>query len=278
MSRLVLPVAFLLATLPCPTPACSLCGPGTRTQDTLRQEMERAKIVLYGTAANPRFAQGGLPGAGVTDLHVERILKYDPFIAGKNMIVLERYIPIIDAKDPPRFIVFCDIARERLDAYQGRQVRSKAVLDYLEGAKAYQGKDRTEALKYYERFLDHADETIAEDAFLEFARSTDAEVGAASRHLDPEKLRGLVQNPKITQDRLSLFAFLLGACGKEREANLLRKLLSEPDDRLSEALDGLLAGYINLQPAQGWDMAGKILNDARQPFNARFAVVRTLRF
>ena len=93
------------ATLPCPTPACSLCGPGTRTQDTLRQEMERAKIVLYGTAANPRFAQGGLPGAGVTDLHVERVLKYDPFIAGKNTILLERYIPIIDPKDPPRFIV-----------------------------------------------------------------------------------------------------------------------------------------------------------------------------
>jgi hypothetical protein len=75
-----------------------------------------------------------------------------------------------------------------------------------------------------------------------------------------------------------VFAFLLGACGKEREATLLRKLLSEPDERLSEALDGLLAGYINLQPNQGWDMASKILNDARQPFKARFAAVRTLRF
>src|SRR5262245_48716862 len=207
MSRLVLPFAFLLTALPSPAPACSLCGPGTRTQDTLRQEMERAKIVVYGTAANPRFAQGGLPGAGLTDLHIERVLKYDAFIAGKNTILLERYLPIIDPKDPPRFIVFCDIARDRLDAYQGRQVRSKDVLEYLEGAKAYQGKDRTEALKYYYRFLDHADETIAEDAFLEFARSTDAEVGAVSRYLDPDKLRGLVQNPKVTQDRLSLFAF-----------------------------------------------------------------------
>jgi hypothetical protein len=279
MSRL-LPACFLcaLAALPCPAPACSLCGDRTRQQDTLRQEIERARIVVFGTVANPRFAQGGLPGAGVTDLKIERVVKYDRYLDGKNTIQLDRYIPILDPKDPPRFLVFCDLSRDRLDTYEGRQVRSKAVLDYLEGAKAHQAKGRTEALKYYYRFLDHADETVANDAFLEFARSTDAEVGQVARHLDPDKLRRLVQNPKVTQDRLSLFAFLLGACGKDKDAQLLAKMIREPDDRLRESLDGLLAGFINLQPVQGWDMAGKILNDARQPFKTRYAAVRTLRF
>lgn len=279
MARLLFTFAVLTSVTLCGSVLpCSLCGPGARSTDTLRQEMERAKIVVYGKVANPRFAQGGVPGAGITDLHIERVLKHDPFIADKKTIQLERYLPIIDAKDPPRFIVFCDLARDRLDAYHGRQVRSAAVLDYLDGAKAYQGKSRVEALQYYFRFVDHADETVAEDAFLEFARSTDAEVGQVSQKLDVAKLRALVQNPKIKEDRLSLFAFLLGACGKDREAKLLRSMIDQADDRSREALDGLLAGYISLQPREGWQLASKILNDSRQPFKQRFAVVRTLRF
>ena len=43
-------------------------------------------------------------------------------------------------------------------------------------------------------------------------------------------------------------------------------------------LGGLLAGYIELRPKQGWDLAVDILRDSRRPFPDRMAVLGTLRF
>src|SRR5262245_35952498 len=123
----VLVLVSMLVALPCPAPACSLCGPGTRSQDTFREDIERAGLVVYGAAANPRFIPGNLPGAGATDLVIEKVLKYDPVIAGRNSVTLDRYIPVLDVKDPPRFVIFCNVNKERLTMTHGRQVRSKAV-------------------------------------------------------------------------------------------------------------------------------------------------------
>ena len=67
--------------------------------------------------------------------------------------------------------------------YENNQivVPDDPILPYIEGALALKGKDRTETLVYFFRFLAHEDSSIAEDAFLEFARSTDAEVAQAAR-------------------------------------------------------------------------------------------------
>jgi hypothetical protein len=277
MSRLIVALA-LLAALPCPAPACDLCAPGVKTRDTFREEMARATLVIYGKATGSRLAEGGLPGAGATDFQIERILKADPFVTGKATVQLNTYVPILDPRDLPRLVVFGDVVNGKLDAYQGRHVKSAAIVEYLEGARAFEKKDRAEALGYYARFLDHTDESVAEDAFLEFVRSKNAEIGQAAKKLDPEKLRALLQNPKVNQNHLSLFAFLLGACGKDRDAQLLRKLIDQPDDRTRDALDGLLAGYVHLDKRAGWDLANKILNDPKQSFQRRFAVIRTVRF
>ncbi len=278
MLRLLFSLSLFLLALPRPTPACSLCGPGMREQTPLRQEMDKARLVLYGQVANARLTVNGTAGGGVTDFHVAKVLKFDPYIDGKKVIQLDRYIPILDLRDPPRFVLFCDIFKGTLDPYIGKQVQSAAVLDYLAGAKTYQGKGRAEALQYYFRFLDHADDTVALDAFLEFAHSSDAHVGQAAKGLDAAKVRALVQNPKTEPGKLGLFAFLLGACGTKADADLLRGLIAKGDDRAREALGGLLAGYIHLQPRPGWDLTGRILNDAKQDFKTRYAAVGAVRF
>src|SRR5262245_28494009 len=62
-----------LATLPCPAPACSLCANlNLKQKQTFRQEAVHpsARLVLYGTLANPRLG-GATPGGGVTDFRVE---------------------------------------------------------------------------------------------------------------------------------------------------------------------------------------------------------------
>jgi len=151
-------------------------------------------------------------------------------------------------------------------------------MQYLQGALALPGKDRTRALLYFFNYLDHADETVALDAFLEFARSTDEEVGQVTRHLPPARLRRLLQDPKTPPERLGLYAFLLGAAGGEQDAELLRKLIESPTDRTVSALDGLLCGYIHLRPQEGWNLTVKLLGDSKKSFSQRFAVSRVLRF
>jgi hypothetical protein len=185
----------------------------------------------------------------------------------------------VDPKAPPKFIVFCDVLNGKLDTSSGRAANSPALLDYLDGTKPLQGKDHTQALLYFFRFLDHEDSEIAADAYMEFARSTDQEIGAVAKHLAPAPLRKLLQNPTTSQERLGMFAFLLGACGGQQDAEFLKKLIEQTADRrVSNALDGLLAGYIQLRPRRGWDLAATILADPRRQFNERYSVVLTLRF
>jgi hypothetical protein len=280
MKRVPWLVLSLLALLPpCPAPACTWCG-SMATRPTFRAEMEPADLVLYGTLANPRFdnGPGARPGAGLTDFHIARVLRSHPALGGQKTLVLQQYLPVIDPKDPPKFVLFCKVTDGKLNPSGGRAVRSEAVLKYLEGTLAQQGKERVQALLYFFSFLDHPDETIAADAFLEFARASDQEVAQIAPRLPADKVRQLFLNPKTPAERLSLFAFLLGTGGDEKDAALLRDLALRPTERTAAALDGLLCGYIQRRPAEGWDLTIKILADNRRSFSDRFAAARTLKF
>jgi hypothetical protein len=260
-----------------PLQACSLCN-GT-VRDTLGMEFERAQLVLYGQIANPRLnAQpGGAPGSGSTDFHVEKVLKDTTQRGPWKSLVVPRYLPVLDAKNPPHMLFFCDLYKDKLDPYHGRAA-SAPLVEYLQATQPGRSKDRVQALVHYARYLDHADQAVADDAFLEFAKSNDADVGQASKRLDPAFVRALVRDPKVDPDRLSLFAFLLGGCGTQDDARELRGMLDPPAPTMTRALDGILAGYIQLQPKDGWNLAYQFLGDRKQPFAVRFAVVRTLRF
>lgn len=258
--------------------ACSLCNlTGLKEQRTIREDLEQAKLILYGPASNPRFTDANL-GTGVTDLHVLRVLKDTGALGKQKTIQLDRYIPVLDDKNPPRFVIFCDVVDGKLDPYRGRTVQSESVLQYIKEVDGVKDQERARQLLYYFQHLDNPDEVIAEDAFLEFARSSDREVGEVAGRLAPERLRKLLANPKTPAGHLSLFAFLLGGCGTNSDADLLRKLIDNPGPEGDSNLDGLLSGYIHLRPRDGWDLAYAILSDRDRPFLQQFAAVRSLRF
>jgi hypothetical protein len=259
--------------------ACSLCSGGFNKQ-TLRQEAAQAKLVVYGTLSNPRLNAvnpAGVATGAATDLHVEQILKAHPILTGRKVITLSRWLPV-NPEAPPKFLVFCDIVNGQLDPYQGSPVKSPAVVEYLRGAMALAAADRAKQLEYFARFLGHADVDVATDAFLEFAKSTDAEVARAARQLEPASLRRLVADPQTPPERLSLFAYMLGACGRFADAELLGELLRRPDDRVRTSFGGILAGYVLLRPAEGWSLVRSILADPKRPFQERSGAVATLRF
>jgi hypothetical protein len=226
--------------------------------------------------ANPRLGAGG--DSGTTDLHIVSVVKSDPFLGDKKVVELPRYVPVTDAKDPPKFLVFCDVTSGKLDPYRGVSLKSAAVVNYLKGALALDPKDRARSLAYYFRYLDDADAIVANDAYLEFAKATDQEIGLVARKLSPDKLRRLIEDPALPPERLGLYAFLMGACGGDKEADLLRSLIQNLSDRTRPALDGLLGGYIQVRPREGWELALSILHDTKRSFVERYAVLRTLSF
>src|SRR5262245_42671066 len=101
-TRLVIVLALFV--LPYPASACILCGRvDPRTTQSLREAADQAKFVVYGRCANARLNPEG--GGGRVDLHVDAVVKDDPFLAGKKVIELPRYVPITDPKKPPLYLV-----------------------------------------------------------------------------------------------------------------------------------------------------------------------------
>jgi hypothetical protein len=269
----------MLVTLllrPSPSPACSLCDPNAQGGLSLRQDLAQAKLVLFGSLANSRLLPAG--GGGTTDLQIERVLKNNPILGDKKVMTIGRYVPVVDPKNPPRFLVFCDVFNGKVDAYRGLPVKSAAVVDYLKGAADLNPRDPARALQYFFGFLDHPEPEISNDAFLEFAKAGDADVGQVASKLSAAKLRSWMQDPKTPVNRLSLYAFLLGACGGKEDAAVLRDMIDRPNERTLRHLSGILAGYIQLQPEEGWRKAHALLADSKRSFPERFAVLGTLRF
>jgi hypothetical protein len=268
-------IALVIFLLPCPAPACILCGTNPQTSPSFRQDAAQAKVILYGAIVKADLKEGG---AGVSQMQVLRVLKSDPSFGDKKAVEIARFIPVQNPKAPPRFIVFCDLKGNGVDPYRGVPVKSETLVDYVKGTLALDPKDRTKELEYYFRYLDNADAEVANDAYLEFAKANDKEIGQVASKLSPDKLRRLIESPETPANRLGLYAFLLGACGGAKDATLLRSMVQNLTPRTQQALDGLLGGYIQLRPREGWDLALTLLRDEKRSFLDRWAVLRTYSF
>jgi hypothetical protein len=194
------------------------------------------------------------------------------------VIEIPRYLAVSDDKNPPRFLIFCDLIKDQIDPYRGIPVKSEASVAYVKKAIALDPRDRVRNLTFYFDYLENDDPEVARDAFLEFAKASDAEIGRVAPKLAADKLRGWLKNPQTPQERLSLYAVLLGACGGPTDADLLAAMLNAGGERCTAAYDGLLAGYIHLKPREGWDLAARTMADGKKPLLIRLGVLRTLRF
>jgi hypothetical protein len=253
--------------------ACSYCDPSNLRLQTFRQEARTSKFVVIGTLANPRLVGDN----GMTDLNVDAVCKDDPALAKQKTLTLPRWIPV-DAKKPPRVLVFFDVYDGKLDPFRAVTLRGTAVPMYMKGALALDDRDRVASLLFYFDHIDSADPEVAGDAYLEFAKATDQEIGAVGPKLNPAKLRKLMTDPKTPSERLGLLAFLLGASGTKNDADTLAGLIEKSNERTAPALSGLLGGLIEIRPEDGWKRTVAILEDSKRPYQDKLAALGTLRF
>jgi len=262
-----------LAVMSTPTfAACPFCSPGGQTLTT---EATQASMVLFGrlTNAKPDFNN---VDAGTTDLVIEKVVKADGILAGRNVITLPRYIP--PDKDS-KFLIFCDVYNGKVDPYKGEAVPPDSrIADYLKGALEIKDKDPVARLQYFFKYLDDKDIVVSNDAYTEFGVADYKDFRKVAEKASPQKVVAWLKDPQTPPSRLGLYGSVLGHCGKAADAKLLRDLIDDPQHQLTSGIDGVLAGLVQLQPKEGWDYLTGILNSPQKDFLLRYAALRAARF
>jgi hypothetical protein len=264
---------ILMLAAATPVTACTFCSGGFANRQTLRDQYATATVVLYGHLRNAKVDGTGI--GGTTEFHIVTVLKTEPGFAPGPMVLLPRYYPLI-GDTPTGFVLFGGVADGRFDVIHG--VPATAVLvEYLQAAVAVVPERR---LGFAFAHLDAQDSSISHDAFLEFAKASDADILRAKAQLDPAKIKRWLTDPATPSERLGVYGLLLGACGRADDAQVIAELTgSSPlPERIASNLAGLLAGRLLLDPEGGWAAVEQVLAGPGRPFSERLAAVSTIRF
>lgn len=274
--------------------ACPFCS---AQGQTLSGEVNQADFIVLGEMKNAKRDPND-PTRGTTELHVQSVVKPHPYLEGKKVLLLPR---VVDAAGgDSRFLVFCSLYSNnaeftasavasaavlanfngyQLDPYRGDPVKPDSKLpEYLKGALEVRQKDQIAKLKYFFDYLDSQDLLIGSDAYMEFGNADYKDVRALASALPADKLLAWLKDPQTPASRFGLYGLMLGHCGKKEHAQSLRALLDDAGKLYSSGLDGLLAGYILLDPQAGWAYLQDVLRDEKKEFPVRYAGLKVLRF
>lgn len=162
---------------------------------------------------------------------------------------------------------------------------SDRAVEYLRklGDLPEKGADR---LAFFQKHLEDPDETLARDAYDEFAVAPYEDVRALESRMDPTQLLAWIENPKVQANRRRLYATMLGVCGTKSDAERIAEILKgenlPPEQAdVRSGLDALIACYVTLRGAEGLDLIDRLFLDRKGrdvPFTETYAAVMALRF
>ena len=266
------PVLLLAA----PACACSVCGGSLAGKTTLREQYSQAAAVVAGTLKNPKPDPKGIGGS--TEFHFAKPRSSPPpSVEGKTALVVPHYFPVV-GQTPPDYLFFLDDVDGKA-VVGGGVPSSAAVVDYLKAVAQLDPKDTPARLAFYFKHLDAADPTVSADAFLEFAKAADADLSAAKAKFDPTKLAKWMADPKTPEERLGVYAALLGLCGEAKHTKVFAALLREPlAERVQGNLAGVFSGYALLDAPAGWKAIRGQFADPKAAFDRKLAALSAVRF
>jgi hypothetical protein len=138
---------------------------------------------------------------------------------------------------------------------------------------------RVKRLEYFVRFLEFPDVTIANDAFGEFANAPADDIFAVAGKLPREKLRRWLLDEKTPPGRQAGYGLMLGLCGKEADAPLLRERILDDSGERRIGIEGLIVGYLLLTGEEGLQLLEKArLKAVSQEAGEIFPVQVALRY
>ncbi len=260
---------------------------------TFAQEIAQSQAAVIGelvepppaAALSPR-AEGPLPKGR---FRVVDVLKGGDLLAAGGLTGPEaRPIETIMLEQKPAGARFLLLGVESPDLVWSSPVQvSDRAVDYIKqlGGLPEKGPDR---LAFFQAHLEDADDTLARDAYDEFAIASYADVKGLEDRMDPDRLLGWIEDPKVQANRRRLYATMLGVCGRPADAERIGAILEGKDlpaekAEIRSGLDALIACYVTLRGAEGLDLVDRLFlrraAAAREvPFAETYGAVMALRF
>jgi hypothetical protein len=255
--------------------ACPFCN----ASQTITQSVQEADVAFVAELSDskPIVTQGTGGADGETKALLVKILKSHAAIEKSKEIVLPRYIPAAE-QQKVTYLVYATVIDGVVDPYRASPVDSKEMVDYLASAVEQPSRQPAERVAFFFKYLDHAEPTIANDAYAEFAAAPYKDVKDAASGFDADRIVGWLKNPRTEPYRFGLYGLLLGVCGRQEDATLIRSILEDPNKRPISGVDGLLGGLCVLDAKSGVDYTLKVLTNDQNDFNYRYSALRTVKF
>jgi hypothetical protein len=110
-------------------------------------------------------------------------------------------------------------------------------------------------LPYFARYLEHADNLIADDAYAEFGRAPLEAVRQVVGQVPMSSVRAWLTDDRVPQSRKGLYGLLAGLAvdSEDRRANaeVLESIIAAPSSDFRAGFDGVLGGYLLLEGKRG---------------------------
>ncbi len=140
-------------------------------------------------------------------------------------------------------------------------------------------KDGPERLVFFQDYLEDKDETLARDAYDEFAKAPYSEVLGLAPRMHHEKLLEWIQSTEIPVSRRRLYLTMLGAAGDQKDIPVLEEMIKSKDRQTKGALDALVASYLTLKGPEGMPLVEDLfLKNKDAEYTDTYATIMALRF
>ena len=254
--------------------ACPFCPAASLTYSEQIAGADFAVIAIWTDGTPP---DTNLESSGTTLLRFQTSVKEtNSALTSKPDISLSQYRP---AKTGQRFLVFGKQSEGEIEWTSCQELSSECE-KYLSQAPS-PSESSSVRLTYYMQYLEHSQQSIAIDAYSEFANASYEEVAALSELMPREQIRIWLETADENPDReirIGLYGLMLGLCGNQSDADFLKaEIFNSKDSRLG--FNGLVAGYLVLAGRPGMEfIRNQILTSPQADLNQRFAVMEALRF
>jgi hypothetical protein len=273
-----------------PTRGCPFCS---AVSLTFAQEIAQSEAAVIARLIEPPpasalgpTAEGPLPKG---KFEVVEVLKGGDLVAAAGHIGgASEPVETILLEDKPVGTLFLLMGVESPTLVWSSPVRvSERAVGYLRTLQDLpeQGPER---LAFFLDHLEDEDDSLARDAYDEFAVAPYADVRNLKDRLDPGQLLAWIEDPAVQANRRRLYATLLGVCGTDAEAERIAAILSGQGAAADHAevrggLDALIACHVALRGAAALDLVDELFLDRNRggkdaPFTETYAAVMALRF
>jgi hypothetical protein len=157
-----------------------------------------------------------------------------------------------------------------------RVINSKAGFDYMMNCPKPKSSTK-QRVEYYVQYLEHADDVIARDAFCELSDLPFETLRKFSRLFSKDKLEKWVLGDNVM--RRSFYGSMLGICGDEQSARILKSKILEPNDEIRFGIDGLMVGFLLLTGEEGLQVLDEHkLKKTDIPYSEAYSAMQAIRF